>query len=223
MVNFMERILIVEDDIDIHSMLEKLLKLENYNVLNAYSGTEAMLILEKENIDLILLDLMLPGLNGEEIIKKIKLIPIIVISAKSDVDNKVKCLINGANDYITKPFNNQELLARIQVQLKNKTNDTSILNHKDIEMNTIDYKVKCNNKELFLTKNEFNLLKTLMEHPNQVLTKSMLFDLVWDNENSADDNTLNVHISKLRNKLKKCHPKEEYIETVWSIGYRLKK
>ena len=219
-------ILIIEDDKDINEMLTKLLTNNNYNVLNAYSGTEGVLV-HNDNIDLILLDLMLPGKNGEEIIRELKNknnVPVIVMSAIQDIDKKVDLFDLGANDYITKPFHNDELLARIKVQLRDKNNTISnILKFKDVELNKVNFIVNCNNKEVAFTKKEFELLKLLMENENQTLTKSMKFDSIWNDENSADDNTLNVHISKIKNKLKECNPDEEYIETVWSIGYRLKK
>lgn len=219
-------ILIIEDDKDINEMLTKLLTNNNYNVLNAYSGTEGVLV-HNDNIDLILLDLMLPGKNGEEIIRKLKNknnVPVIVMSAIQDIDKKVDLFDLGANDYITKPFHNDELLARIKVRLRDKNNTISnILKFKDVELNKVNFTVNCNNKEVAFTKKEFELLKLLMENENQTLTKSMIFDSIWNDENSADDNTLNVHISKIKNKLKECNPDEEYIETVWSIGYRLKK
>ena len=219
-------ILIIENDKDINEMLTKLLTNNNYNVLNAYSGTEGVLV-HNDNIDLILLDLMLPGKNGEEIIRELKNknnVPVIVMSAIQDIDKKVDLFDLGANDYITKPFHNDELLARIKVQLRDKNNTISnILKFKDVELNKVNFTVNCNNKEVAFTKKEFELLKLLMENENQTLTKSMIFDSIWNDENSADDNTLNVHISKIKNKLKECNPDEEYIETVWSIGYRLKK
>lgn len=219
-------ILIIEDDKDINEMLTKLLTNNNYNVLNAYSGTEGVLV-HNDNIDLILLDLMLPGKNGEEIIRELKNknnVPVIVMSAIQDIDKKVDLFDLGAYDYLTKPFHNDELLARIKVQLRDKNNTISnILKFKDVELNKVNFTVNCNNKEVAFTKKEFELLKLLMENENQTLTKSMIFDSIWNDENSADDNTLNVHISKIKNKLKECNPDEEYIETVWSIGYRLKK
>ena len=198
-------ILIIEDDKDINEMLTKLLTNNNYNVINAYSGTEGVLV-HDDSIDLILLDLMLPGKNGEEIIKELKNknnVPVIVMSAIQDIDKKVDLFDLGANDYITKPFHNDELLARIKVQLRDKNNTISnILKFKDIELNRVNFTVNCNNKEVSFTKKEFELLKLLMENENQTLTKSMIFDSIWNDENSADDNTLNVHISKIKNKLK---------------------
>lgn len=220
-------ILIIEDDKDIHQMLKKLLNYNHYQVVSAYSGTEGELVHQK-SIDLILLDLMLPGKNGEEIIANLKKkhpVPIIVMSAIHEIDKKLDLFQLGADDYVTKPFDNEELLARIKVQLKHR--DTSIekniLTYKDLELHLNEYRVICNHKQVSFTKHEFELLKTLMENPEQVYTKSVLFDRVWYDENSADNNTLNVHISKIRTKLKECNPDIEYIETVWSIGYKMKK
>lgn len=220
----MNTILIIEDDKSINNMLKKLLEYHHYQVLQAFSGTEGIL-LHNETVSLILLDLMLPGKNGEEIItelKKVAEVPILVMSAIHEVNKKLDLFELGADDYITKPFDNQELLARIKLQLKHQTKENKkLIVYKDIALNQQDYTATCNEKKLMLTKHEFELLKTLMEHPNQVFTKSMLFELVW-RENFADDNTLNVHISKIRNKLKDCNPNVDYIETVWSIGYKMK-
>lgn len=221
----MKKILIIEDDKDINEMLTRLLSSNSYQTLSAYSGTEGLL-LHDNTVDLILLDLMLPGKCGEEIIaglKEKRPVPVIVMSAIHDTEKKVDLLELGADDYITKPFDNKELLARIRVQLRKEQASVSntILKYKDIEMNVTDYTVTCNQKNISLTKNEFELLKAFLKHPRQVLTKSVLFDLVWGDEAFADDNTLNVHISKLRNKLKECSPDNQYIETVWSVGYKL--
>lgn len=222
------KIFVIEDDNDINNMLRKLLSSNGYDVICAYSGTEALLLHNKD-VDLILLDLMLPGKNGEDIIKSLKKIndvPVIVMSAICDIDKKLDLFELGAVDYITKPFDNKELIARIKVHLKNKNvsdDKNNILEYKDIKLDVSNYSAICNNKSISFTKHEFLLLKTLIERPNQVHTKSVLFDTVWSDENSADDNTLNVHISKIRSKLKKCNENEDYIETVWSIGYRMKK
>lgn len=222
------KIFVIEDDNYINDMLRKLLSSNGYDVICAYSGTEALLLHNKD-VDLILLDLMLPGKNGEDIIKSLKKIndiPVIVMSAICDIDKKLDLFELGAVDYITKPFDNKELIARIKVHLKNKNvsdDKNNILEYKDIKLDVSNYSAICNGKNISFTKHEFLLLKTLIERPNQVHTKSVLFDTVWSDENSADDNTLNVHISKIRSKLKKCNENEDYIETVWSIGYRMKK
>ena len=221
----MKTILIVEDDKDINEMLQKVLKINGYNIKSAYSGTEAVL-LHNSDVDLIILDLMLPGKSGKEIInelKKIKNVPIIVTSAINDIDTKLDLFNLGADDYVTKPFNNDELLARIKVHLKhNISNQDAVLKIGDIELNPKTYKVVCNSLDITLSKIEFEILKLLMKNNNQVVTKSVLFDTIWDTMDSADENTLNVHISKIRNKLKKANPNKDYIETIWSVGYKFK-
>lgn len=160
----MKKILIVEDDISIHNIIEELLKRENYITYNAYSGTEALLLLEKEDFDLILLDLMLPGVNGEEIIEKIQETPIIVLSAKVSSDDKVNCLLSGANDYLTKSFDCKELLARIEVQLrpKNKSNNLETIKYKDLELLNDNHTLLICNKKVNLTKTEYAILKHLL-------------------------------------------------------------
>ena len=221
----LKTILIVEDDKDINEMLQKVLKINGYNIKSAYSGTEALL-LHNSDVDLIILDLMLPGKSGEEIIselKKIKNVPVIVTSAINDIDAKLDLFNLGADDYVTKPFNNDELLARIKVHLKhNLNNQDEVLKIGDIELNPKTYKVICNGLDITLSKIEFEILKLLMKNNNQVVTKSVLFDTIWDTMDSADENTLNVHISKIRNKLKKANPNKDYIETIWSVGYKFK-
>ncbi len=221
----MKTILIVEDDKDINEMLQKVLKINGYNIKSAYSGTEALL-LHNSDVDLIILDLMLPGKSGEEIIselKKIKNVPVIVTSAINDIDAKLDLFNLGADDYVTKPFNNDELLARIKVHLKhNLNNQDEVLKIGDIELNPKTYKVICNGLDITLSKIEFEILKLLMKNNNQVVTKSVLFDTIWDTMDSADENTLNVHISKIRNKLKKANSNKDYIETIWSVGYKFK-
>ena len=221
----MKTILIVEDDKDINEMLQKVLKINGYNIKSAYSGTEALLLYNSD-VDLIILDLMLPGKSGEEIIselKKIKNVPVIVTSAINDIDAKLDLFNLGADDYVTKPFNNDELLARIKVHLKhNLNNQDEVLKIGDIELNPKTYKVICNGLDITLSKIEFEILKLLMKNNNQVVTKSVLFDTIWDTMDSADENTLNVHISKIRNKLKKANSNKDYIETIWSVGYKFK-
>ncbi len=222
-----QTILIIEDDVEINDMLRVLLSQNGYHPVCAYSGTEGILAHNKD-VSLILLDLMLPGKSGEEIIQQLKEkhhVPVIVTSAICDVSKKVDLFSLGADDYVTKPFNNDELLARIAARLRNHA-ETSIsqkLCYKDIVVDKSDFSVQCRGIAIELSRHEFALLCMLMENPLRTCTKSMIYDTVWDYENSADDNTLNVHISKLRKKLKECNPDEEYIETVWGIGYRLKK
>lgn len=220
-------ILIIEDDAEINDMLRILLRRNGYRTISAYSGTEGILVHSRE-VSLILLDLMLPGRSGEDVIRDLKKkhsVPVIVISALHDVNKKVDLFSLGADDYVTKPFHNEELLARISARLRVNTGSGAdeVLTYRDIVLSKGSFSVQCNGIAIELSKHEFLLLQLLMEHPDRTCTKSMIYDTVWNYENSADDNTLNVHISKLRKKLKECNPDEEYIETVWGIGYRLKK
>lgn len=227
-----DTILIIEDDAEINDMLRVLLRQNGYSTVSAYSGTEGLLA-HGDNVSLILLDLMLPGRSGEDIIRELKekkSVPVIVMSAIHDVGKKVDLFSLGADDYVTKPFHNDELLARIAARMRTAApyqaaaeNKEDKLTYKNISLDRQDYSVTCCGNDVELSKHEFELLRLLMENPSRTCTKSMIYDKVWDYENSADDNTLNVHISKLRKKLKDCDPDTEYIETVWGIGYRLKK
>ena len=219
----MKTILIIEDDNDIHKLLKEILEQQNCKILNAYSGTEALMIIEKENIDLILLDLMLPGLSGEDIINKVKDIPIIVISAKISQEDKINVLLEGANDYITKPFNTQELLARIKVQLRiNQTNNQNKeLKYKDICLDENLHKLMIEEKEIYLTRTETEIMKQLLLSPKQVITKTKLLEaLGMAGTVECDENSLKVHISNIRKKIKKVTNKE-CIESVWGIGFKI--
>lgn len=176
----MSHILIIDDDIHINEMLEEVLIQEGYQVSHAYSGTEALLFLANEKPDLILLDLMLPGLTGEEVLSQIEKIPVIVMSAKVEVKDKVALLLNGAEDYITKPFEIEELLARIVVQLRKSTRSDSSekLMYREITVNMVTHEAWVGEHEVKLTKTEFAILKILLEHPKQVITKTVLLDRV---------------------------------------------
>ncbi len=168
----MKKILIIEDDISIQNVIKELLENEGYTVSNAYSGTEALLLLEKEKYDLILLDLMLPGISGEELLLKIKNIPIIVLSAKISSDDKVNCLLSGANDYIIKPFDSKELLARIEVHLRsvNKNNVIENLKYRELELLNDNHTLLVCNKKVNLTKTEYAIIKQLLLNHTQVIT-----------------------------------------------------
>lgn len=223
-------ILVVEDDLDINNLLFKILIKEGYNIRSAYSGTEARMCMEQYEYHLILLDLMLPGISGEEIIKhirKIKTMPIIVISAKAEQDVKVETLRLGADDFISKPFDTNEVIARVQSQLRrymvfSKPKEKErILRHKDLILNRDTVEVTLDGKPVILTAREFCILELLMANPNKVFTKSNLFEHVWNEEFLGDDNTINVHISNLRSKLSKIKPNDEYIHTVWGIGFKI--
>lgn len=223
MVIDMEHILIVDDDIYISNMLSEVLLNNGYNVSCAYSGTETILFLSNKKPDLILLDLMLPGLSGEEVLEKINDIPTIIISAKEDINNKVNLLLNGASDYITKPFDINELLARIKVQLRKSksTVKSDILIFDDITVNKSNFSVNVNNNYVRLTKTEYAILKLLMENPEQVMTKSIILEGISDDTPDCVESSLKVHISNLRKKLKTAGGKN-YIEAVWGIGFKMK-
>ena len=218
----MKKILIVEDDDTIHELIKERLEKEHYIVKNAYSGTEALTIIQNENIDLILLDLMLPGITGEEIIKKVNnSIPIIVISAKISSEDKVKVLIDGANDYITKPFDKKELLARIQVQLRISNNPNNDLKYKDMELLEDNRSLKIKNDEITLTRTEYTIMRELLLNPNKVITKTRLLDLISLDAENCDENSLKVHISNIRKKIRQV-TQNEYIEAIWGIGFKIK-
>lgn len=220
----MKHIFIVDDDIHIGNMLEEVLQREGYKVSHAYSGTEALLVLSSQTPDLILLDLMLPGLNGEEILPKIQGIPVIILSAKSETAHKVQLLLDGACDYITKPFDLTELLARITVQLRNASSQP-ILRHtltfQEIYLNTETHSVSVQDRPVKLTRTEYAILKLLMENPSQVITKSVLLDRISKDTPDCMESSLKVHISNLRKKLKAITDKD-YIEAVWGIGFKMK-
>lgn len=218
-----KNILIIDDDIHIGNMLEETLVSEGYGVSRAYSGTEALYVLSCSKPDLILLDLMLPGLNGEEVLPQIKGIPVIIVSAKVDIDNKVELLLKGAVDYITKPFNMKELLARISVHLRNATSqsDTSELKFCDITLNTYSHIVSIGSVEIRLTRTEYAILKLLMRNPSQIVTKSLLLDRISEDTPDCTESSLKMHISNLRKKLREVNNKD-YIEAIWGIGFKMK-
>lgn len=224
------KILIAEDDMDINNLLTKMLSNKGYNIRSAYSGTEALMCLEHYDFQLVLLDLMLPGMSGEEIISKIRNIknmPIIVISAKIAQDTKVEVLRIGADDFIVKPFDINEVLARVEAQLRRymvfstPKGEKNILSHKNLILNRETVEVFLKGKQVNVTAKEFAILELLMEHPKKVFTKANLFEQVWKDEYLGDDNTVNVHISNLRTKLSKIDPGVEYIHTVWGIGFKM--
>lgn len=218
----MSHILIIDDYIHINEMLEEVLIQEGYQVSHAYSGTEALLFLANEKPDLILLDLMLPGLTGEEVLPQIEKIPVIVMSAKVEVKDKVALLLNGAEDYITKPFEIEELLARIVVQLRKSTrlDSSEKLMYREITVNMVTHEAWVGEHEVKLTKTEFAILKILLEHPKQVITKTVLLDRVSEETPDCMESSLRVHISNLRKKLREISGKD-YIEAVWGIGFKM--
>ncbi|MDE5996440.1 MAG: response regulator transcription factor [Eubacterium sp.] len=219
----MKKILIVDDDINIGNMLEEVLTAEGYDILRAYSGTEAVMLLSSQTPDLVLLDLMLPGLSGEEVLPKIKGIPVIVVSVKVGIEDKVSLLLGGAVDYITKPFDMKELLARISVQLRKSEyrNETETLSFDDILLDTSSYIVSVAEQEIRLTRTEYAILKLLMKNPNQVIAKSVLLERISEDTPDCTESSLKIHISNLRKKLREVNNKD-YIESVWGIGFKMK-
>ena len=218
----LKTILIIDDDMHIGNMLEEALSREGYRVLRAYSGTESLLLLSRERPDLVLLDLMLPGLDGEEVLPRIKGIPVIIVSAKIDIDHKVDLLLGGAVDYVTKPFHLKELLARIAVHLRSASSlqDSALLSQGDLTLDTATHMASVSAKEVRLTRTEYAILKLLMQNPAQVITKSQFLDHISQDTPDCTESSLKMHISNLRRKLREAGGKD-YIEAVWGIGFKL--
>lgn len=217
-----KKILIVDDDVHIGNMLQELLTQNGYETARAYSGTEALYVLKNSSFDLVLLDLMLPGINGEDLLPMIKDIPVIILSAKLGVDNKVDMLMQGAADYVTKPFEPKELLARIHVRLHNAPQKKDTLVYGDITLDKPSRIVKANDTPIKLTKTEYAILITLMQYPKKVFSKDDILLQIEDMTPDCDENSLRTHIGNLRNKLRSATGKD-YIEAVWGIGYKLAK
>ena len=216
----MKRIAIIDDDIYIGDMLSELLAREGYSVLRAYSGTEALLLLSGRRPDLVLLDLMLPGLTGQEVLPHLAGIPVIVLSARAEVEEKVRLLLNGAADYLTKPFDTRELLARIAVQLRGPSAAAPLLCHGALALDVAARTVEAAGCSVRLTRTEFAILKLLLANPNQVVTKSQLLDQISADTPDCVESSLKVHISNLRKKLRDAGA-GECIESVWGIGFKL--
>lgn len=231
----MKKIAIIDDDIYIGDMLQEVLRREGYGVLRAYSGTEALYLLEKEQPDLVLLDLMLPGLSGEEVLPKIKDLPVIVVSAKVDVDDKVNLLLSGACDYVTKPFEIKELLARIDVQLRMRQSQSpwqkqrggsaaagseSVLQCGDLTLDESARAVTVCGIPVKVTKTEFAILKLLMQNAGRAIAKSVILDRISPDTPDCTESSLKIHVSNLRKKLKEAGGRD-YIQAVWGIGFKL--
>ena len=218
----MKTIAIIDDDIHIGDVLEQLLRREGYQVLRAYSGTEALYLLSQQRPDLVLLDLMLPGLSGEEVLPKIQSFPVIILSAKGDVENKVELLQAGAVDYITKPFHPQELLARIGVHLRlpRGEEEGQVLTVGELSLDPLSRQVTVAGQEVHLTKTEYAILKLFLQHPNQALSKSVILERISLDTPDCTDSSLKQHMSNLRKKLRQASGKE-YLQSVWGIGFRL--
>lgn len=218
----MKTIAIIDDDIAIGDMLTEVLEKENYKVIRAYSGTEALYLLSSQTPDLILLDLMLPGLSGEAVLEHIQDIPVIVISAKVDVENKVNLLLGGAADYITKPFAVKELLARITVQLRKSgmAENANILSAGLLTLRPQSHEVSYDGRPLRFTKTEYAILKLLMANHQHTISKSVILENIAADTPDCTEDSLKQHISNLRVKLRDASGKE-MIEAVWGIGYKL--
>ena len=214
-------IAIIDDDVYIGDMLQELLEKSGYAVARAYSGTEALTVINECRPDLILLDLMLPGLSGEQLLPRISGVPTIVVSAKVNVDDKVNLLLSGAADYVTKPFDVKELLARISVQLRRAASIGGKLTYDAITLDPAAYSVTVADVPVKLTKTEYAILYALMQSPDKVLSKDAIMSKIEDLTPDCEESSLRTHIGNLRNKLKHVSGRD-YIEAVWGIGYKLK-
>ena len=222
----MEKILIVEDDNNINQMIYETLSNEGYNCTSAFSGTEALLHAGSCQFGLIILDLMLPGLPGDEVLKSIRKnsnVPVIVLSAKDELDTKVDLLTLGANDYMVKPFELKELKARVLVQLRDNkmdNKDNMIMEFNNLKYDMQKKQVSINGKNIPFTVHELKIIELLLRHPGQVFSKNEIYEYAWDDYYIGEDKTINVHISNIRQKIKKVTD-TEYIETVWGLGFKL--
>lgn len=225
----MSHILLVEDDPEINRLLTDFLTENGYQVTSLFNGLHVQDCLAREKIDLVLLDIMLPYRNGDRVLADIRrqyTLPIIIISARETTQNKIDLLRLGADDYITKPFDMEEVLARIESSLRRIQFQSAVpkrLQYKNLIFDGEKNTFFLNGQELLLTAKELAILELLMRYPDKIFSKANLFQSIWDTEYLNEDNTLNVHISNLRNKMKALCPDEEYIDTVWGIGYRLHK
>lgn len=218
----MKKILIIDDDMHIGNMLEETLTREGYVIFRAYSGTEALLTLDRARPDLVLLDLMLPGLCGEEVLPRIRHIPVIVISAKPDVKDKVDLLLGGAVDYVTKPFDTRELSARIAVALRNSSpSPPPTLTFGNIALDADTRTIRSDSASIRLTRTEYAILKLLMNNPGQVITKSRLLEEIMEDTPDCTESSLKTHVSHLRAKLREADGRD-YIEAVWGIGFKMR-
>lgn len=216
----MQKILIVEDDTNINNLLKEALEKDNYYCDQAFSGTEAKMLLNMNHYALVLLDLMLPG---NEVLQEIRTsgnTPVIVLTAQDELDEKIRLLTNGADDYITKPFEIREVVARIQVQLRHRHGETqsNLLECRGLRLDKATFEVTVDGKPIpRITKQEFSILELLLKHPGQVFSKEEIFEYAWEEAYMGETKTLDVHISNIRKKLKTV-TEEEYIETVWGIS-----
>lgn len=222
----MSQLLIIEDDTHINQLLKQALEKDGYICTQAFSGTEGRLLLQTQTFDLILLDLMLPGMSGEQLLQDIRTTiptPVIVLTAKDSLDDKIGMLKNGADDYITKPFEIKEVLARIEVQLRRagRKQEPPTLAWNDMVLDRQSRQITIQGVPLSsITKQEFAILELLLRNPRQVFSKEEIFEYAWKEVYLGETKTLDVHISHIRKKIKAVTD-NEYIETIWGIGYRL--
>lgn len=229
-MNDQAKILVVEDDTDINHLICTILKKQGYEAVAAFSGTEAVLRMEMGSFDLLILDLMLPGMNGEALLHQVrqekkKEIPVIVLSARASLEDKVQLLTTGADDYMTKPFEPEELLARVFACLRRKGKIDPVSEQKLIFKNLCIFpesrKVIVRGREVVLTPHEYSILCILMQAPDKVFSRETLYEQVWKGGYYGEDNTVNVHVSNIRKKLAAVDGENEYIKTVWGIGFKL--
>lgn len=224
-------IIIVEDNREINKMLSSYLKDKGYEVMNAYDGNIASSMLKKGGYDLVLMDLMLPGMSGKQLIKELRgysKVPVIVLSAKAMVETRIEMLKSGADDYVIKPFDLDEVVVRIEAVLRRSVggslqadNENETLSCDDLKLYVDELRVTYKEEIIPLTSKEVKILELLLRYPQKTYSKANLYEAVWNDEYYYEDNTINVHVSNLRSKLKKATGKD-YVETVWGIGYRLK-
>ena len=219
----MQTILIIDDDAAIGDLEQEVLEREGYAVQRAYSGTEALLLLKDHRPDLVLLDLMLPGLSGEEVLSRIQDIPVIVVSARTAIQDKVGLLLGGAADYLTKPFDTKELLARVAVRLREYSRSplSTVYTCGSLTLDSASRSVSVMGRPVMLTRTEFAILKLLMQNPGQVLAKSVLLDRLSMDTPDCTESSLKTHVSHLRSKLREVSG-QDHIEAVWGIGFRLR-
>ena len=227
----MKKVLIIEDDKSIAEIEKDYLEMSGFETIAVEDGTEGLELAEKEKIDLVVLDLMLPGTDGIEILRRIgekKSFPILVLSAKTDETDKIRALNLGADDYMTKPFSMGEFVARVKGHIKiyeklsGNGKKTNVINIHNLTIDKDDRRVFVNGKELGFTQREYELLLFMAENPNRVFSYDMLFEKIWGFDALSDTTTVTVHVSKIRDKIEADPAKPQFIETVWGVGYRFK-